>query len=216
ARSQASNARRHRRAISTNRHASPFCCRWSACRPRRGNLVDADNGRATIAQMCDCADYTHVVFLRGGDGPARLKCTSSSNDFYFARRLLFRTKSFPLKQSGGSGLLSSLLEYKRTLFCWFSALLRRRGGDCVICRSALWIFAALRCTGFFFAAEFVTVIATFHAGWIRMVVARRLGFSRGLDRFFTICPLVLSYRHAGFIACEPSSRPDCLFRSRDR
>ena len=49
-----------------------------------------------------------------------------------------------------------------------------------------------------------------------MAVARRLGFSCGLDRFLAICSLVLSYRHAGFIACELSGRPDCLFRPRGR
>src|SRR5438309_8969911 len=178
--------------------------------------MDAGNGCPTIAQMGDCADYTHAVFLCSGDGSACLKCASRSNDFYFARRLLFRAKSFPPQQPGGSGLLSSLLGHKRTLFRWLSTLIRGRGRDCIICRPTVWIFAALCCTGFFFAAELVTWTATFHARWIGMAVARRLGFSCGLDRFVTICPLVLSYCHAGFTPCELSRRPDCLFRSRGR
>ena len=48
-----------------------------------------------------------------------------------------------------------------------------------------------------------------------MALPRSIRLPCSLDRFVTICPLVLSYRHPGFIACELSGRPDCLFRSRD-
>jgi len=178
--------------------------------------MDAGNGRATIAQMGDCADYTHAVFLRGRDGSARLKCASRSNDFYFARRLLFRTKSFRAQQPRGSGLLSSLLEYQRTLFGWVSTLIRRSRRNHIVCRPSLWIFAPLGCTRSFFATDFVTWAKTYDAHWFRMALSRDLRFARGLDRFVAIHPLVLSYRYADFFVRELSRRPDCLLRSRGR
>src|SRR5207245_8665833 len=102
------------------------------------------------------------------------------------------------------------------LFHWFSSILLGRMRDHSICRSAFWGFAALGRPRPFFAAVFTTWHASFHARRVRVVMPRRLRFTRGLARFAAIRALVLSYRHPDFIVGELGSCSYCLLHSGNR
>src|SRR6266704_4837593 len=95
--------------------------------------MDAGNGRATVAQVGGRDYYPLAFFLCGGDWSSRFECASRSDEFDSARRLFFRTKSFRAQQPRRGSLLSSLLEYERTLFVRFSTLLRGRGFNYFVC-----------------------------------------------------------------------------------
>ena len=124
---QAPDAGGHRRTISTDRHTSPFRCRWSARGNRRRAFMDAGDGGAAFTHVRGGVHHSASSFLRCSDRAAYFECAGRSNELGFARRFLFRSKSFRPEQSRRCCVLSSVPGHKRTFFHRLSTLLRGCG-----------------------------------------------------------------------------------------
>src|ERR1700736_4583099 len=122
-----SDAGRHRRTVSTNRHASSFRRCRSARRNRGAPFMDPRDGGAAVARMGDRTDHSAFAFLWSHHRPACFQYSRGGDELDSARWLFLRAKSVRIEQSGSGRIFSSFLEHGRILLDWISAFVRGCG-----------------------------------------------------------------------------------------